>query len=113
MAKKENKDIKRNNSSMRAELKKVTWPTGKELFKSTLAVLTIIFIVVLVIFISDTIFTIGTKKLTNTVKVRQEKVKEENKNEKVKSDVKVENKDKENQEKQEENKQEETNNENK
>lgn len=90
--KKEKQNKKINNTSMKAELKKVTWPTGMELFKSTLAVLTIIFFVVLVIFISDTIFTIGTKKMTEVVKNRQEKLKESEENKDTKTEIKAETK---------------------
>lgn len=91
MAKKDKKDKKINNNSMVAELKKVTWPTGSELFKATVAVFTIIFIVVLILFISDSIFTLGTKKFTNFIKTRQEKVKEEKTNEKKETKVEVKN----------------------
>jgi preprotein translocase subunit SecE len=35
------------------ELKKVTWPTGKELFNSTTAVLSIVLIVALIVFVLD------------------------------------------------------------
>ena len=95
MAKKNNKEKqnkKINNTSMKAELKKVTWPTGMELLKSTSAVLAIIFFVVLVIFISDTIFTIGTKKMTGVVKNRQEKLKEAEKNKDTNTEIKAETK---------------------
>lgn len=119
--KKEKQNKKINNTSMKAELKKVTWPTGMELLKSTLAVLTIIFFVVLVIFISDTIFTIGTKKMTGIVKNRQEKLKEAEINKDTKTEIKAETKpeegskaeNKEEKEEKEENKQKENKEENK
>jgi len=59
MAKKDEKNIKDKTSfmkSFKAELKKVVWPTPKQLFNNTVAVLTIVVIVAVIVFILDTVF---------------------------------------------------------
>ena len=59
MAKKE-KEVKEKKTSyfkaMRAELKKVTWPTPKELFNNSVAVITFVVIIALIVFILDFCF---------------------------------------------------------
>lgn len=114
MAKKEKKNKKNkkiDNTSMASELKKVTWPTSGELFKATLAVFSIIFIVVFILFVSDTVFTLGSKKFTNYMKTKQEKLKENENKKTIETDVKVNDKEKDkkegNKEKKAENKKEE------
>ena len=59
MAKKEvknNKDKKSFVKGFKAELKKVIWPTPKQLFNNTVAVLTIVIITALIVFILDFTF---------------------------------------------------------
>ncbi len=59
MAKKEEKNIKDKTSfmkSFKAELKKVIWPTPKQLFNNTVAVLTIVIITAAIVFVLDVAF---------------------------------------------------------
>lgn len=59
MAKKEEKNIKDKTSfikGFKAELKKVVWPTPKQLLNSTIAVLTIVIITALIVFVLDFAF---------------------------------------------------------
>lgn len=59
MAKKEEKNIKDKTSfmkSFKAELKKVIWPTPKQLFNNTVAVLTIVVITAVIVFVLDFAF---------------------------------------------------------
>ena len=59
MAKKDvNKDKKKNNffKEVKAELKKVTWPTFKKLVNNTFAVVSIVLILSVIVFILDVCF---------------------------------------------------------
>lgn len=59
MAKKEEKNIKDKTSfmkSFKAELKKVIWPTPKQLFNNTVAVLAIVIITAVIVFALDLAF---------------------------------------------------------
>ena len=57
MAKNDNKEKKTSYfKAMRAELKKVTWPTPKELFNNTVAVIVFVVIIALIVFILDFCF---------------------------------------------------------
>ena len=59
MAKKEEKNIKDKTSfmkSFKAELKKVIWPTPKQLFNNTIAVLVIVVITAAIVFVLDFAF---------------------------------------------------------
>lgn len=62
MANKEKKQVKNSKDktsffkSFKAELKKVVWPTPKQLFNSTAAVLVIVVIIALMVFILDFAF---------------------------------------------------------
>jgi len=59
MAKKEEKNIKDKTSfmkSFKAELRKVVWPTPKQLVNNTIAVLSIVIITALIVFILDFAF---------------------------------------------------------
>lgn len=62
MAKKDKKEIKNNKDkksfmkSFKAELKKVIWPTPKQLFNNTVAVLAIVLITSLIVFVLDITF---------------------------------------------------------
>jgi len=73
MAKKE-KEVKEKKTSyfkaMRAELKKVTWPTPKELVNNTVAVISFVLIIALIVFVLDTCFNEANKGVTKL----QEKV---------------------------------------
>ncbi len=59
MAKKENikkKDVKNKRhfwKDFKAELKKVVWPTPKQLLNSTVAVITIVLVTALIVFVLD------------------------------------------------------------
>ena len=73
MAKKD-KEVKEKKTSyfkaMRAELKKVTWPTPKELVNNTVAVISFVVIIALIVFVLDTCFNEANKGVTKL----QEKV---------------------------------------
>ena len=64
MAKKDNKTKKQENSKnkksffkdFKAELKKVVWPTPKQLVNNTIAVITIVLITAVIVFVLDVIF---------------------------------------------------------
>ena len=59
MAKKEVKNSKDKTSvmkSFKAELKKVNWPTPKQLFNNTVAVLSIVLITAIIVFVLDVAF---------------------------------------------------------
>ena len=62
MAKKEKKEVKNSKDktsfmkSFKAELKKVIWPTPKQLVNSTVAVLTIVLITAAIVFVLDLTF---------------------------------------------------------
>lgn len=65
-----------SGTTMEKELKKVTWPTGEELVKSTSAVIFIVIVVALIIFIADLIFGTLTKKYSGYIQNRN-KIKHE------------------------------------
>ncbi len=50
------KEKKNSFKSMKSELKKVTWPTPKDLVKKTMAVIVIVLIVSVIVFLFDVIF---------------------------------------------------------
>ncbi len=63
MANKEAKAKKENNKNkksffkdFKAELKKVNWPTAKQLFNNTTAVITIVIITAVIVFVLDVVF---------------------------------------------------------
>ena len=56
MAKKENKTNKHFLKDFKAELKKVIWPTPKQLFNNTVAVLAIVLITAIIVFVLDITF---------------------------------------------------------
>ncbi|MBR1539866.1 MAG: preprotein translocase subunit SecE [Clostridia bacterium] len=64
---------------MRSELKKVTWPTRKELVNSTIAVIVIVVLTAIIVFFLDVVFeslnTYGINKLRTTV---SEKINKDN-----------------------------------
>ena len=69
MAKKEEKAIKENKvkkhfvKDFKAELKKVIWPTPKQLINNTMAVVAIVVIVGVIVFALDSVFEKGQKHL--------------------------------------------------
>lgn len=81
---KENKVKKHFFKDMKAELKRVIWPTKKQLVNNTVAVVTIVFIVVAIVFVLDSVFDImnqyGITKLQNYVveSFKKEDKKEDN-----------------------------------
>lgn len=78
MAKKKNdkKSIEKNKSDVATignELKKVSWPSAGELSKATASVVFLVIIVALIIFLSDSLFSLGFKKVTEPIIERQKK----------------------------------------
>ena len=78
MAKKKNdkKSIEKNKSDVATignELKKVSWPKAGELSKATASVVFLVVIVALIIFISDSLFSLGFKKITEPIIEKQKK----------------------------------------
>ena len=65
MAKKDNKNEKKVKKhffkDFKAELKKVIWPTPKQLVNNTVAVITIVLITAAIVFVLDVIFDMGNK----------------------------------------------------
>ena len=75
MAKKEAKAKKENSKNkksffkdFKAELKKVSWPTPKQLLNNTVAVITIVFITVAIVFVLDLAFEILNKHGVDKIK---------------------------------------------
>ena len=62
MAKKDKKEVKNSKDktsfmkSFKAELKKVSWPTPKQLFNNTVAVLAIVLVTAVIVFVLDLTF---------------------------------------------------------
>ena len=78
MAKKKNdkKAVEKNKSDVATvgnELKKVSWPSASELSKATASVVFLVVIVALIIFISDSLFSLGFKKITEPIIEKQKK----------------------------------------
>ena len=103
MAKKKNdkKAIEKNKSEVATvgnELKKVSWPSAGELSKATASVVFLVIIVALIIFLSDSLFSLGFKKVTGPIIERQKKeqnignTNNSNNNESKKEDKKEESK---------------------
>ena len=80
MAKDENKKIKKENKNefknLKAELKKVVWPTPKQLANNTIAVITIVLITAIIVFALDFTFKkmneYGIEKLKSSVETKNE-----------------------------------------
>ena len=67
-AKKDNKNKRHFFKDFKAELKKVIWPTPKQLVKSTMAVIFIVIVTAVLVFVLDVVFeTLNTKGI-NTLK---------------------------------------------
>lgn len=80
MAKKEkNKEKNKNNfaKDLKAELKKVTWPTFKKLVNNTFAVISIVLIVSVIVFVLDVCFEnlnkFGVENLKSVVSSEEQK----------------------------------------
>ncbi len=69
--KKQNKDKKHFMKDFKAELKRVIWPTPKQLLNNTVAVITVVLITAAIVFVLDFVFesmnTYGIEKLKDTV----------------------------------------------
>ena len=65
MAKKENKNESKTKKhffkDFKSELKKVIWPTPKQLVNNTIAVVTIVVLTAFIVFVLDVIFDLGNK----------------------------------------------------
>ena len=61
MAKKENKTKKHFFKDFKAELKKVIWPTPKQLANNTSAVIAIVLVTAVIVFVLDVAFDLGNK----------------------------------------------------
>ena len=78
MAKKKNdkKAVEKNKSEVATvgnELKKVSWPSAGELSKATASVVFLVIVVALIIFLSDSLFSLGFKKITEPIIEKQKK----------------------------------------
>ncbi len=73
-------DKKHFFKDFKAELKKVIWPTPKQLVNNTVAVLTIVLITVVTVFLLDLVFekmnTSGINKIKSAVEARNEALNE-------------------------------------
>ena len=70
-SKKQNKDKKQFGKDFKAELKRVIWPTPKQLFNNTVAVITVVWITAAIVFaldlICESVNTYGIDKLKEVV----------------------------------------------
>ena len=86
MAKDENKKIKKENKNglknLKLELKKVVWPTPKQLVNNTIAVIAIVLITAVIVFGLDFVFEkaneYGIEKLKASVESKKQTSNEEN-----------------------------------
>ena len=68
---KNNKEVKNKKhffKDFKAELKKVIWPTPKQIVNSTIAVITIVLIAAVIVFALDSIFNLFNEKVVNKFK---------------------------------------------
>ena len=74
--KKQNKDKKHFMKDFKAELKRVIWPTPKQLLNNTVAVITVVLITAAIVFVLDFVFesmnTYGIDKLKEVVDTTSE-----------------------------------------
>ena len=68
MAKNDNKQKKHFFKELRTELKKVVWPTPKQLVNNTVAVITIVLITAVIVFVLDLVFDFANKQGIEKVK---------------------------------------------
>ena len=69
---KNNKDVKNKKhffKDFKAELKKVIWPTPKQIVNNTIAVITIVIIAAFIVFVLDFVFNIFNDKVINQFKL--------------------------------------------
>ena len=70
-AKKANKDVKNNKhffKDFKAELKKVIWPTSKQLVNKTFAVVVVVIITAAIVFVLDLVFDLFNEQGINRLK---------------------------------------------
>ena len=67
-AKKDNKNKRHFFKDFKAELKKVIWPTPKQLVKSTMAVVFIVVVTAVIVFVLDVVFETINSKGINALK---------------------------------------------
>ena len=65
--KKEKKEKKHSFRDFKAELKKVIWPTPKQLINNTVAVITVVLITAVIVFVLDLAFENANKFAVNSV----------------------------------------------
>ena len=76
--KKESKTKKHFFKDFKAELKKVIWPTPKQLVNNTVAVVTIVLITAAIVFVLDVVFDMGNKYgISNLQSIVNEKFNQE------------------------------------
>ena len=66
--KKEKKEKKHFFKDFKAELKRVIWPTPKQLVNNTIAVIVIVLITAAIVFVLDLVFEFANKKGVNRIK---------------------------------------------
>lgn len=76
--KKDKKENKHFFKDFKAELKKVIWPTPKQLVSSTVAVIVIVLITAAIVFVLDLVFEIANKQGINRIKEFVESHSEQN-----------------------------------
>ena len=88
---KEKKEKKHFFRDFKAELKRVIWPTPKQLVNNTVAVITIVLITAVIVFVLDFVFKTmddyGIKKLKEVVDNHNEQVENTNNNEQAENAV--------------------------
>ena len=73
-SKKEEKNKRHFFKDFKAELKRVVWPTPKQLFNSTIAVITIVLVVGLIVFVLDMGFELLNKYGINKLQVNLQNI---------------------------------------
>ncbi len=88
---KESKEKKHFFRDFKAELKRVIWPTPKQLVNNTVAVITIVLITAVIVFVLDVIFesmnTYGVNKLKEVVDSKNEQTENTNTNKEAENAV--------------------------
>ena len=78
--KKEKKENKHFFKDFKAELKRVIWPTPKQLVNNTIAVIVIVFITAAIVFVLDLVFEFANKQGVNKIKKFVESYNEQTEN---------------------------------
>ncbi len=89
--KKEKKENKHFFKDFKAELKRVIWPTPKQLVNNTVAVIVIVLITAIIVFLLDVTFELVNKKGINKVRDFVEKYKEQDENTDNQADEAIDN----------------------